>query len=131
MQSPVLLGNLAIGTSSCSQIVLPPSRTPPSLLPNWSTLTMEQKLDALMVKVSNTEQIATSSNDSLNSIIPVIKQHSAAIAEHNARLLTLESSSQNRIALPTADLVIDNLPISTELVFPCNHSKIIRRPKDP
>lgn len=70
-----------------------------------------------MVKVINTERISTGSNDSLNSIIPRIKQQSDTIADDNRRLLSLQTNGQNRTALPTADLIMDNIPNSAELAF--------------
>lgn len=116
--SPILSGNCsAPDPSGFPQIILPPPPPPPTLPANFSTLSMDQKLDALMLKAVTNEQISSGTRDSVQSILPVIENHTEAIRLHDERLTSLEQRAQASAQTPTSDLVVDNIPVSLRLAF--------------
>lgn len=69
-----------------------------------------------MIKVTSSEMLSAGISSSVQSLIPVIEQQNALIADHAQRLTELESKSeQSTSSYPTNSLVIENIPISVEL----------------
>lgn len=120
--SPIIHGNTAGRPASRQasapvfpQIVLPPQPAQVSLPSSWSNMTLDEKLAALMIKVTSGEQFAEGTHTTVQSIIPLLQQQQALIVEHGERLNRLESRPQGSSANPTNGLVIDNIPMSVEL----------------
>lgn len=129
-QSPVISGSRAAAVPTANpslnhnfpQILLPPPRMQPSaqsgaasVLPNsWASLSLDDKMSELMIKMINTENMTTGINDSVHSLIPTIQHQSEMLVDHAGRITALENRANE---IPTADLMIDNIPASLESSF--------------
>lgn len=83
----------------------------PALPDDWSSLSEEEKRDKMMLKIVNTQNIASNTHASVASLVPVVELHSSIIQSHDEKITDLQKELRSvSMRQPTADLVIDNIP---------------------
>lgn len=115
--SPIIAGSTVLSAADFPQIIVPTPPPPPTLPADFAKMAMDDKLNALMLKAVANEQISLGMRDSVNSVLPIIDQHTAVLIDHSKRLKQLETRPQGAGQIPTSDLVVDNIPLSLRLAF--------------